>query len=348
VPAPQSPQSDWTIRPVTTGEGPAGRLGRTGFTLAAVGDDDTSFGIARVLESDGCYHLLEVAVAPGKRRWGIGTALVSAVETEVVSRGASALTLVAPTPEDVRFFARLRFVEIGQLPVALRPLQGDGATPSGPSGGVAMTKSLAPDVPPRPAVSVIPLRDGPGGLEVFAQHRVGTMDFAAGAVVFPGGRVDEADYATTLVVPTDQQQAWSQTFLPAANVLVTAGIREVAEECGVHLDPTTLVPWDNWVTPPGGRRRFDVAFFVTAVGMADSERWGNTTTEAVRSVWEPVTGLLAAETAGAVRLMPPTKALLTELAEFTTSADVLAHSPLITAVLDDEPPRPRPPGRLQR
>ena len=32
-----------------------------------------------------------------------------------------------------------------------------------------------------------------GGLEVFVQHRVSTMDFAAGAVVFPGGRVDPVD-----------------------------------------------------------------------------------------------------------------------------------------------------------
>ena len=48
---------------------------------------------------------------------------------------------------------------------------------------------------PRPAVSVIPLRDGPAGPEVFVQHRQPTMDFAAGAVVFPGGRCDPGDVA---------------------------------------------------------------------------------------------------------------------------------------------------------
>ncbi len=48
-------------------------------------------------------------------------------------------------------------------------------------------------VPIRPAVSVIMVRDGDSGLEAFVQHRVTTMDFAAGVVVFPGGRVDPVD-----------------------------------------------------------------------------------------------------------------------------------------------------------
>lgn len=39
--------------------------------------------------------------------------------------------------------------------------------------------------------------------------------------------------------------------------------------------------------------------------------------------------------------MPPTKALLAELSGFSRCAEVLAHSPLIEAVLDDEPVRPR-------
>ena len=40
---------------------------------------------------------------------------------------------------------------------------------------------------PRLAASVILLRDADHGLEAFVQHRVNTMDFAAGMVVFPGG-----------------------------------------------------------------------------------------------------------------------------------------------------------------
>ena len=36
--------------------------------------------------------------------------------------------------------------------------------------------ALADEPPPRPAVSVIPVRQGADGLEVFIQHRVRTMD----------------------------------------------------------------------------------------------------------------------------------------------------------------------------
>lgn len=42
----------------------------------------------------------------------------------------------------------------------------------------------------RLAVSVIPLRESDMEPELFVQHRVSTMDFAAGMIVFPGGRAD--------------------------------------------------------------------------------------------------------------------------------------------------------------
>lgn len=337
-------QLDWTIRPAVPADGLGELPSLASFTLVAVTAGARALGVARVLESDGSFHLLELSVIPSQRRLGIGQALVRAVESAVVDRGASALTLLSPSPDASRFFAELGFYRLPQLPVALRWLA--AAAPGSSEHAnrpAAMGKSLAPDVVPRPAVSVLPLRDGAGGLEVFAQHRVATMDFAAGAVVFPGGRIDPEDYETTIVAPPGHAQAWAQTDLPAAPILLATAIREVAEECDVWLEPAALLPWDNWITPPGGRRRFDVAFFVTAVSDADSQRWSNTTTEALRSVWEPVAGLLASQASGAVRLMPPTKALLTELAGFKNCADVLTHAPLITPVMDDEPVRPRPP-----
>lgn len=339
-----TPDIDWTVRSAADGM-LAGPAGGDEYLWQAVTADEAILGQARALASDGSYHLLELSVIPAQRGRGIGRALVGAVESFVVADGASALTLLASDPDAARFFAHLGFVELPRLPVALRWL----ATRARPAAAqtdrvVPMGKSLAPDVVPRPAVSVLPLRDGAAGLEVFVQHRVATMDFAAGAVVFPGGRVDPEDYQTTLEVPPNHELAWAKTALPSAETLAATAIREVAEECGVLLAPADLVPWDNWVTPPGGRRRFDVGFFVTAVPAQQSEHWGNATTEAVRSAWESVADLLVAEIAGTVRLMPPTKTLLTELAGFASCAEVVAHAPLITAVMDDEPVRPRPPG----
>lgn len=328
------PRNDWTIRPAVPGDDVGEAPSSRGFVLVC--DAAGAVGAASVLEADGRFHLMDVSVHPGWRGRGIGRALVAAVEAEVVSRGATALTLLTSDAGSARFFSRLGYEPMARLPVALRWLARAHDT--------AMGRTLAPHVVPRPAVSVIPLRDAPGGLEVFAQHRVGTMDFAAGAVVFPGGRVDPPDHQMRLSVPSSHADAWADTALPPPETLVAAGIREVAEECNVVLEPAEMIPWDNWVTPAGGRRRFDVAFFVTHVRPEQAAAWGNTTTEALHSVWEPVGKLLADEEAGRIRLMAPTKALLAELAGFRTAAEVLTHGPRIVAVEDDEPVRPRPPG----
>lgn len=91
---------------------------------------------------------------------------------------------------------------------------------------------------PRTAATVMLLRDGAQGVEVFMMRRVPTMRFAPSMWVFPGGGVDirdaspdvpwagpsRADWAVRLGVPED-----------AAAELIVAAAREVFEECGVLL-----------------------------------------------------------------------------------------------------------------
>lgn len=48
--------------------------------------------------------------------------------------------------------------------------------------------------PPRPAASVLLLRDAPQGLEIFMLKRHGASDVLGGAYVFPGGKIDAADH----------------------------------------------------------------------------------------------------------------------------------------------------------
>jgi len=45
-----------------------------------------------------------------------------------------------------------------------------------------------------PSSTVLIIRDGVSGLEVFMVVRHHQIDFAAGALVFPGGKVDKSDY----------------------------------------------------------------------------------------------------------------------------------------------------------
>ena len=50
-------------------------------------------------------------------------------------------------------------------------------------------------VPPRLAATVLLVRDGPDGVQVFMVARHRQIEFASGALVFPGGKVDPEDRA---------------------------------------------------------------------------------------------------------------------------------------------------------
>ena len=85
---------------------------------------------------------------------------------------------------------------------------------------------------PRLAATVMLLRDGDDGMEVFMIVRHHQSDFAGGALVFPGGRVDPEDYdlaADATVFPPQH------AVDAAAAALRVAAVRETFEECGVLL-----------------------------------------------------------------------------------------------------------------
>lgn len=309
-------------------------LGEPGFVLVAE-RNGALVGFVHVLEFDARFHLEQLSVHPDAQGGGVGSALLVAAEATVVARGASVVTLrtFADVPWNAPFYARRGYVEV-PLPRAMQGLEQVerdlGLTSLGRR--VTMAKQVAADVTPWPAVSVLPVRGGARGIEVFVQFRAATMDFAAGAVVFPGGRVDADE--SPLPVPAAHAEAWRDTDLPPAGLLAAAAVREVHEECGVVLRAADLVPWDDWVTPPGGRRRFDVAFFLTAA-RAD-QRWRNTTSEAVAAGWRRPSALLDSADAGELRLLPPTRTLLAELDAIGTVAEALRRRPRIVPVHNDQ------------
>lgn len=325
--------------PVADATGRAAALGARGFALTAVDPSGHPLGFAHVLEFDARFHLEQLSVHPDAQRRGIGAALLLAAEDGVRARGASVVTLrtFAEVAWNAPFYRRHGYVD-AELPVAMAGLleveERLGLLQAGPR--VTLAKQIAEHVTPLPAVSVLPLRDGAAGLEVFVQYRAATMDFAEGAVVFPGGRLLPGE--RPVAVSPAHALSWAATDLPEAGVLAAAAIREVAEECGVRLRAADLVPWDDWVTPPGGRRRFDVAFFLTAV--RPGQGWRNTTTEAVRTGWHRPADLLRDADRGVLRLLPPTRTLLTELSALADVATALAARPRIVPVLHDQG-RPR-------
>lgn len=96
------------------------------------------------------------------------------------------------------------------------------------------------DVPVREAATVALIRDSRvgGGVEVFLQHRVSTMQFAAGMSVFPGGGVEPRDYLGTRQWRGPAPQWWAQRFgidVDRAAAAVRGVARELFEETGVLL-----------------------------------------------------------------------------------------------------------------
>jgi len=82
----------------------------------------------------------------------------------------------------------------------------------------------------RPAATIVLARDGVEGLEVFMVVRHHAIDFASGALVFPGGRVEDSDG----VLARDKTMTPAlDGVTPEAMAFRIAAIRETFEECGV-------------------------------------------------------------------------------------------------------------------
>jgi 8-oxo-dGTP pyrophosphatase MutT (NUDIX family) len=115
-------------------------------------------------------------------------------------------------------------------------------------------------VPARAAATVLLVRDSADGPEFLLLRRHGRSGFAAGAWVFPGGVVDEADrdggLAERMDGPTPMQ--WAERLGVAdpgeALAFVVAAVREAFEETGILLARVA-----DDATNPGGRESLDIA-----------------------------------------------------------------------------------------
>lgn len=143
--------------------------------------------------------------------------------------------------------------------------------------------------PARPSATVIMLRDGADGLEVFLLKRHGLSDVLGGAYVFPGGKVDGRDAELDMAARLDQplgelHRALNEPDIDAQTAagLYVAAVREAFEESGIlfaqgvthelatratallregqafdevlaqmqlRLQISSLAPWSRWITP---------------------------------------------------------------------------------------------------
>ncbi|WP_314178148.1 NUDIX hydrolase [Streptomyces winkii] len=93
---------------------------------------------------------------------------------------------------------------------------------------------------------------------------------------------------------------------------------------GLVLRSDLLGCWAHWITPEFEKRRYDTWFFVAA--LPEGQRTRNASTEADRTVWARPGEAAAGYDRGELLMMPPTIAMLRQLAPYRTAAEALAAS----------------------
>jgi 8-oxo-dGTP pyrophosphatase MutT (NUDIX family) len=198
-----------------------------------------------------------------------------------------------------------------------------------------MVADPPPHVTPRPAATLLMLRDGAEGLEVLMTSRHEEAGFAGGALVFPGGKVDPADHALA------GHYAAKTALDEAALVLRIAAIRETFEECGILLARTDgalldlavddLVPYAHWITPVDRPKRFDTHFFLAPA--APDQIAIHDGREAVDAVWMTPNAVLRGADEKRIKLVFATRMNLVKLGRSKTVVGALAAAraaPVVT------------------
>lgn len=195
--------------------------------------------------------------------------------------------------------------------------------------------------PAIPAATLVIFHDRAGAApELLMVERNKAMAFAAGALVFPGGRVDPGDYALADTLGGERDDT-------AARI---AAIRETIEEAGlpIGLDPAptppqldelraalhagapfgealaatgarldlgALVPFARWLPRHAHMRIFDTRFYLARLP-ADAPPATVDRTENVRLLWATAAQVLADADAGRATIIFPTRRNLERLALF--------------------------------
>jgi 8-oxo-dGTP pyrophosphatase MutT (NUDIX family) len=180
--------------------------------------------------------------------------------------------------------------------------------------------------PVYPAATVVLVRDGDAGLEALLVQRNKTVQHMGGMWVFPGGKVDEADY------PADRDEY---------RAAINAAIRETREEAGLEVSADQLVYLSHWTTPEGAKRRFATWFFLTI--LEDGQEVSVDGGEIALHRWvSPATAISeSADDGHPLRLMPPTYVSLADIVdchscvqarEMMGSREAIIYAPRMVAV----------------
>jgi 8-oxo-dGTP pyrophosphatase MutT (NUDIX family) len=198
--------------------------------------------------------------------------------------------------------------------------------------------------PPIPAATLILMRPAASGgpPEILMMERSAAMAFAAGALVFPGGRIDPGDHdAAARLAPRLEdgaariaavRETIEETGIAPAltGTADSAGLRReiaagtafaaVLERRGLILDLDALIPFARWCPNFREARRFDTLFYL-AEAPAGTQAATADEAEAVRAFWSSARDTLGEIEAGRAHAIFPTRRNLERLARFASFED---------------------------
>lgn len=201
-----------------------------------------------------------------------------------------------------------------------------------------------------PAATVVIFRNGPdeGPPEILMTVRSRNMVFAGGMAVFPGGRVDPADFALADAIDTllDAEEAAHQIAVvretleetglavglsgeltaesaaaARARLLELGELAPVLDEFGWSLDLAQLTPFARWF-PKNERipRVYDTRFYLADLGTGAVDIAVDNS-ENTHLFWTTAQGALDMARTGEIKLIFPTRRNLERLALFGSFAE---------------------------
>jgi 8-oxo-dGTP pyrophosphatase MutT (NUDIX family) len=208
------------------------------------------------------------------------------------------------------------------------------------------------DLPdPISAATLILMRPGLHGRpELLVMERAKNMAFAAGALVFPGGRIDPDDEALAdklgngaehaaariaAIRETVEETGIAPAFSPALPIQLVAELRRelhrgtpfslLLERFGLALDLDALMPFARWCPTFKEARRFDTIFFISRAPEGAAPPTADAA-EAMRTLWASAAEVLEEANSGRARIIFPTRRNLERLARFSSIEEARADA----------------------
>jgi 8-oxo-dGTP pyrophosphatase MutT (NUDIX family) len=189
-----------------------------------------------------------------------------------------------------------------------------------------------------PAATLIVVRESAGKPELLMVERAEGMAFAAGALVFPGGRIDEADRSLASALGLDAaavaavRETLEETAVPVGltpavapaaarrlqdQLVADADFGSLLGDSGLEIRSADLLPFARWVPKFHAVRRFDTLFYVAR---APDGEWEPRIIagECAAAEWVSAGEVLERERRGEARLIFPTRRTLERLAQHSS------------------------------